>query len=87
MDDMRTQATGVMFRNFEQFNQAFMPFASKKVKHLVFKPRYFEGEEKWYASGLDDHLWEDSVTLGPWGCDPWGTPAAAGDGAGGGPHA
>lgn len=44
-------------------------------------PRYFEGEHEWYSPELDDNHWEDPVTLGPWGCEPWGKPIAAGDGS------
>lgn len=43
-DDMGTIATRGMFRNFEEFNQAFSPFSSKVLKNLIFKTQIFGGE-------------------------------------------
>lgn len=44
LDAMGTMSNKVMLRNFEDFNQAFQPMRSKKLKNLVFKMQTLDGE-------------------------------------------
>lgn len=44
IDDLRTQSTSEMYRDFEQFNAAFLPFRSKKLADMLFKTSILGGK-------------------------------------------
>jgi hypothetical protein len=43
IDDLRTQSTPDMYRDFDEFNSAFTPFRSKALADLLFKPTVLGG--------------------------------------------
>lgn len=43
IDDLRTQSTSDMYRDFGEFNAAFTPFRSKKLADMLFKTSVLDG--------------------------------------------
>ena len=43
IDDLRTQSTSDMYRDFDAFNAAFTPFRSKKLADMLFKTSVLDG--------------------------------------------
>ena len=43
VDDLRTQSTSDMYRDFDSFNAAFIPFRSKKLADMLFKTSVLKG--------------------------------------------
>jgi AMP deaminase len=66
IDDLRTQSTADMYRDFDEFNAAFTPFRSKALADLLFKPQILGGRYlKEIISRMADKAQQSNIFLEP----------------------